>query len=646
MSTRNVFCAALFLFVFAGLGSLAAARSESAETRMANLQAQDEEDVELEDLAEFIKATYTKYEHYIPMRDGVRLFTAVYIPKDDSKDYGIMMIRTPYGVSPYGVDHYRRSLGPSEKFAREGFIFVLQDVRGRFMSEGEFLDVRPHNPNKKSDQDTDESTDTYDTVDWLVKNIPNNNGRVGQWGISYPGFFTAAGMIDAHPALKASSPQAPVTDLYRGDDAYHNGVFFLAHNFGFLTSFVKRKEISPPKPSLDFDFETPDGYEFYLNLGPLSEANAKYFHGENPLWNSLVEHTTYDDFWQARSIDLHLNKVPKAVMTVGGWFDAEDISGPFKIYQSVEENNPRVSNHLVMGPWVHGGWARGDGDRLGSVRFNAKTSEFYRDKIEFPFFNRHVNKSDDDKLPKVWAFQTGTNQWRRHDAWPPKAAQTRSLYLRRDGALSWEPPTQEGFDQYTSDPAKPVPFISYVDIDIPREYMVGDQRFAAKRPDVLVYQTAPLEEDLAIVGPIAPHLFVSTTGTDSDFVVKLIDVYPNDFPNIDPNPANVKMGGYQQLVRGEPFRAKYRNGLEKGEPMVPGQVTPISYVMPGVSHVFRRGHRVMVQIQSSWFPLNDRNPQTFVDIPNAKRSDFQTAQQRIYRSPDHASRLDLHIMEN
>jgi putative CocE/NonD family hydrolase len=599
-----------------------------------------------EDLAEFVKATYTKYEHYIPMRDGVRLFTAVYVPKDDSKDYGMMMKRTPYSVSPYGVDHYRSSLGPSENFAREGFIFVYQDVRGQFMSEGEFVDVRPHNPNKKGDQDIDESSDTYDTVDWLVKNVPNNNGRVGQWGISYPGFFTVAGMIDAHPALKASSPQAPVTDLYRGDDAFHNGVFNLAHNFGFLTNFVKRKELGPPKPSVRFDFGTPDGYEFYLNMGPLVEGGTKYLRDEAPLWDAFVEHTTYDEFWQARSIDLHLNNVPKAVMTVGGWYDAEDLAGPFKIYESVEERNHRVANHLVLGPWVHGGWARGDGDRLGSVRFNAKTSEFYRDEIEFPFFNRHVNKSDDEELPKVWAFQTGTNQWRRHDAWPPESAKTKSLYLLADGVLGWEQPKQQGFDQYTSDPAKPVPFIGYIAQGIPREYMVGDQRFAARRPDVLVFQTAPLEEDLAIAGPVAPSLFVSTSGTDSDFVVKLIDVYPNDFPAIDPNPANIQMGGYQQLVRGKPFRAKYRNGFDKGEAMVPGEVASISYEMPGVSHVFRRGHRIMIQIQSSWFPLNDRNPQAFVDIPNAEQSDFQSAEQRVYRSPDHASRVELYVIPN
>ena len=596
-----------------------------------------------ENLAEYIKATYTKYEHYIPMRDGVRLFTAVYVPKDDAKDYGIMMIRTPYSVSPYGVDHYRGSLGPSEKFAREGFIFALQDVRGQYMSEGEFLDVRPHNPNKMGDQDTDESSDTYDTVDWLIENIPNNNGRVGQWGISYPGFFTAAGMIDAHPALKASSPQAPVADLYNGDDAYHNGVLNLAHNFGFMTNFVKRKEIGPPKPKLRFDFGTPDGYEFYLNMGPLSQGNIKYLHGRSPLWDSIVAHTAYDEFWQARSIQNHLDNVPKAVMTVGGWFDAEDLAGPFNVYQAVEEKNPRTANHLVLGPWVHGGWARGDGDRLGSVRFNAKTSEFFRDEIQFPFFNRHVNEGEDEELPKVWAFQTGTNQWRRHDAWPPKDTEPKRLYLRADGQLSWDTPPQEGFDQYTSDPANPVPFISYIDIGVPREYIVGDQRFAAKRPDVLVYQTETLEEDVAIAGPIAPNLFVSTSGTDSDFVVKLIDVYPYDYPDIDPNPGNVKMGGYQQLVRGKPFRAKYRNGFEDdGDPMVPGQVTPISYEMPGVSHVFRRGHRIMVQIQSSWFPLNDRNPQTFVDIPNAKPIDFQSAQQRVYHTQEFPSHVQFY----
>ncbi len=582
------------------------------------------------------------------MRDGAKLFTAVYVPKDDSKDYGAMFVRTPYSLAPYGVDRYPGRLGPSEKFAREGFIFVYQDVRGRFLSEGVFEEARPHNPDKKGATDIDESTDTHDTIDWVVKNVPGNNGRVGMWGISYPGFYVAAGMIDAHPALKAASPQAPVTDFYRGDDSYHNGAFFLAANFGFYTFFVEHKEPTLPKETVEFDFGTPDAYEFYLDMGPLSNANGKYFHGGNPYWNNLVNHTAYDDFWKARSIDNHLYHAPPAVMTVGGWFDAEDLSGPFKVYQSVGEKNPRVSNHLVMGPWVHGGWARGDGEGLGSVAFNAKTSEFYRNEIEFPFFDFHLNRNGVGKMPAVWAFQTGTNQWRQYDAWPPKKAERRSLYLGEAGTLAWDAPTGEGADEYVSDPANPVPFTAYVAAGVPKEYMVGDQRFASKRPDVLVYQTEILEEDLAIAGPISPALLVSTTGTDCDFVVKLIDVYPLDFPNPDPNPSEIQKGGYQQLVRGEPIRAKFRNSLERPEPMVPGKVTAIAYEMPGIAHVFRRGHRIMVQIQSSWFPLIDRNPQTFVDIPNAKASDFQKATQRIHRSasPLEAARIELLVIDD
>lgn len=596
-----------------------------------------------DDLAEFIKASYTKYEYEIEVRDGAKLFTAVYVPKDESESYPMILLRTPYSVGPYGVDRYRSSLGPSEKFAREGYIFVYQDVRGRYMSEGTWLEMTPHIVNKKSPEDVDESSDTYDTVDWLVNNIPNNNGNVGMWGISYPGFYAAAGMIDAHPALKVASPQAPVTDLYLGDDCYHNGAFFLAANFGFFTSFVEHKAPSPPQPRLRFDYKTKDAYEFYLAMGPLSQANTLYFHGENPYWNAMIDHDTYDDYWKARSIAPHLKKVPKAVITVGGWYDAEDPIGPLLVYRSVEEKNKRVSNHLVMGPWSHGGWTGDEGDRLGNVRFNSKTSKYYNEKILFPFFDYHLKGEGDGKFPEAWIFETGTNQWRTYDAWPPKTAVARNLYLHEGGKLSFEVPTSKGFDQYTSDPAKPVPFIDRVARGVPKSYIVGDQRFASKRPDVLVYQSDVLTEDVSILGPLSPRLFVSTTGTDSDFVVKLIDVYPNDYPPLEDNPSRVPMGGYQQLVKGEPIRAKFRNSLETPQAMTPGQITELNYDTPDISHVFRRGHRIMVQIQSSWFPLIDRNPQTFVKIPKAKETDFQSAEQRIYRGGEHATSIGVWV---
>jgi len=603
--------------------------------------AQDDDEKKL---AELVKASYTKYEYEIPARDGKKLFTAVYVPKDESRPYAILLLRTPYSIPPYGVDRYPDSLGPSERFVREGFIFAYQDVRGRFLSEGEFLDMTPHRPEKPGATDVDESSDTYDTIDWLVKNVPNNNGKVGTWGISYPGFYAAAGMIDAHPALVAASPQAPVTDLYRGDDCYHNGAFLLAANFGFFTFFEKHEEPTLPERSLPFDYKTPDGYEFFLDLGPLSQADEKYFHYENPYWTDLLEHTTYDEFWRRRSLDLHVRNVPPAVMTVGGWFDAEDPVGPMKIFRAVEKNDPATANHLVMGPWSHGAWARGDGDRLGDVAFNSKTAEFYREEIEFPFFDYYLNGNGEATLPTAWVFETGTHRWRRFDAWPPPGVESRRFYLREGGKLSAEAPNEEeAVDEYVSDPNRPVPFVDYVTQGMPVAYMVGDQRFAARRTDVLVYETETLREDVGVAGPISAELWVSTTGTDADYVVKVIDVYPHDFP--DPEEKVKGMGGYQQLVRGEPFRAKFRNSLERPEPMVPGELTRIAFDMPDVCHVFRRGHKIMVQIQSSWFPLVDRNPQVLVDIPHAGPEDFQKATQRVSRSRDAASSIGFLVLD-
>jgi len=602
---------------------------------------------------DYIKANYTKYEYLIPMRDGVRLFTAVYVPKDRSRTYPIMLTRTPYSVAPYGVDQYRASLGPSELFAKDGFIFAYQDVRGRYMSEGEWVEVRPHKPAKQGPRDIDESSDTYDTIDWLVKNIPNNNGRVGMWGISYPGFYTAAGIIDAHPALKVASPQAPIADYFLGDDSFHNGAFFLAANFGFYANFYPRKGgPAPPSPSVPFDYRTPDGYDFFLRLGPLSNANALYFKGENPYWDMNLIHTTYDDFWKSRSIWRHLKDIKPAIMTVGGWFDAEDLAGPLRVYSAIEKNSPGIFNMLVMGPWAHGGWARGDGEQLGNLHFASKTAVFYREQIEFPFFAHYLKDRADPKLPEAYVFGTGINEWRAYDKWPPASATRRTLYFRADGKLSFDPPSEAGsqiFDEYISDPNKPVPYLGYTAMGMTRDYMTEDQRFAATRPDVLVYETEPLASDITVTGPITVNLFVSTSGTDSDFVVKLIDVYPNDYPNppaapgaqSPPPPNAVKMGGYQQLVRGEPLRGKFRNSFEKPEPFEPGKVARIEFSMPDVHHTFRKGHRIMVQVQSSWFPLVDRNPQKFMDIPKATAADFQKATQRVYRSSSFASSVTV-----
>ncbi len=608
---------------------------------------------------EYIKANYTKYEYQAPMRDGKKLFTAVYVPKDAAQSYPILLSRTPYSVGPYGADRYPASLYPGEKFVREGYIFVRQDVRGRWKSEGQFTNVTPHKPVKRGPQrdglpatvqDVDESTDTYDTIEWLIKNIPNNNGRVGMLGISYPGFYSAAGMIDAHPALKAVSPQAPVPDWFIGDDFHHNGALYLAHAFNFFARF----ERPHPEPGTfdtgSFNAGTPDGYRFFLNIGPLSNVNIRHFKNLVPYWNELMEHANYDAYWQARNILPHLKSIKPAVMTVGGWFDAEDLYGPLKIYEAVEKSSPGAYNILVMGPWYHGGWAGSDGDALGHVRFGSKTGVFYRENIEFPFFNYHLKGKGELKLPEAYVFETGTNIWRSYDAWPPKNAAAKSLYFHPGGRLSFEPPAESAaasaaFDEYVSDPAKPVPYIGGTAFNMTREHMVEDQRFASSRTDVLVYETEPLTEDLTLAGPVVPDLYVSTTGTDSDWVVKLIDVYPADVPDPDPNPTGVRLGGFQQLVRGELFRGRFRNSFEKPEPFVPGKVARVRFTMPDVNHTFRRGHRVMIQVQSSWFPLVDRNPQKFVDIYHARAEDFQKATERVYRARPSASSVQVSVKQ-
>jgi putative CocE/NonD family hydrolase len=604
---------------------------------------------------EAVKANYTKYEYRIPMRDGKKLFTSVYIPKDTSQKYPILLTRTPYSVGPYGIDRYRDHLGPSHLFAQAGYVFAYQDVRGRWMSEGTFVNMRPHNPDKKGPQDVDESSDTYDTIDWLVKHVPNNNGKVGLTGISYPGFYTAAGMIDAHPALKAASPQAPIVDWFVGDDFHRNGALWLPHFFNFIAIFGQPRPEPTRKGPAHFDHDTPDGYDFFLRLGPLANADRKYFKGNVSFWNDVMAHGNYDEFWQSRNLRPHLKNIKPAVMTVGGWFDAENLFGALQTYKNVEDNSPGATNVLVMGPWSHGQWAGGGAESLGNVHFNSKTSDFFREHIELPFFEYHLKGKGENKHPEAWVFETGTNQWRKHDAWPPKAAAPRALYFRSGGGLAAEAPPDgkadagsgdpaPTWDEYVSDPARPVPFEDQIDIGMSREYMTADQRFAGRRTDVLVYQTPPLEADTTIAGPIDVDLHVSTTGTDSDWVVKLIDVYPDDYPDPDPNPARVRMGGYQQLVRGEVMRGKFRNSYSKPEPFEPGKPARVKFRMNDTCHTFRPGHRIMVQVQSSWFPLCDRNPQKFVDIYSAKESDFQKATQRVYRSHELPSKVTVLIM--
>lgn len=582
-----------------------------------------------------VREAYTKHDFRIRMRDGVALFTSVYAPNDDSREYPIMMMRTPYGVAPYGVDNYRATLGPSPAFEREGFIFVYQDVRGRLMSEGEFEEMTPHLGALRTGKGVDESSDAHDTVSWLLKNLKGHNGKVGIWGISYPGFFAAAALPDAHPAVKAVSPQAPIVDLFRGDDGFHNGAFMLAANHGFYVNFPKQRNPTLPVEEKDFDYGTPDGYEYYLRLGTLKKAldtvaGKDYF-------KAYLDHSTYDEFWRARDISAHMKNINPAVLIVGGLFDAEDLQGPQRLSRAIAKDSPSTPNTLVLGPWRHGGWVRSAGDSLGNLDFAQSTSVFYREEIEFPFFMKHL-KGVEAALPRAWVFETGRNQWSAYDVWPPANGTGVSYFLSAKGALSPTAPLpgDASTDEYLADPNRPVPYLSYVNMGMRGDYMTEDQRFAATRPDVLVYATPMLESDVRAVGPVKVRLQVSSTATDADFVVRLIDVYQGDAqslrPQSDPPPANaVVMGGYQQLVRGEPFRAKFRRSLEKPEPLIPGKVETIEFEMPDIAHTFRTGHKIMVQVHSSWFPLVDRNPQKFMNIAEAEDADFVKATHKVHR---------------
>jgi len=614
-------------------------------------------------LADYIKANYTKREVQIPMRDGVKLFTSIYEPRDTSQKYPILLSRTPYTVAPYGPDKFKPLLGPNELFAREGYIFVYQDVRGRWMSEGEYEDVRPYIPHKTGTQ-IDETSDTYDTVDWLVKNIPNNNGRVGAYGISYPGFYTSMAGIDGHPAVKAISPQAPVSDWFHGDDMRHNGALFLAQNYNFFAFFGQPRpaplEPSPTAIKL-FPWGTQDGYRFYLRMGGLANSGDLYqkeLGTRVKFWDELMAHPNYDQFWKERNILPNLKNIKAAVMTVGGWYDDEDLYGALNTYQAIERQNPGIFNVLVMGPWFHGGWERNDGDWLGTAYFGEKQSLYYRQQFELPFFNHFLkDKGDITQIKEVNVFDTGANQWKDFGNWDPKVTDEKALYLQAGGRLSFDGATggkkDAQYDEYVSDPMTPVPYTQKITLNYPRDFMTEDQRFASTRPDVLVYQTDPLVEDITVAGNLKPELFVSSSGTDSDFVVKLIDVFPDDYAF----PAGVKPpetsaasvfqpGGYQMLLRGEPFPARFRNSFERPEPLKPNVAAKISFVMPGVVHTFKKGHRIMVQIQSTWFPLVARNPQKFLEnYGQGTDADFQKATERVYRSATQPSRIGLPVVK-
>ncbi|WP_428718050.1 CocE/NonD family hydrolase [Undibacterium curvum] len=637
MKSTPLLASVLAAFVVAGAALPVSAAPQAAASQDARVDP-------LKQRADYIREHYTKFEYRIPMRDGKRLFTAVYVPNDADrkKTYPVLMVRTPYSIAPYGADQYKGMLGPTAEYEKEGYIFAFQDVRGTYMSEGEFLNMRPHIDVKRGSNDVDESSDTYDTIDWLIRHLPQQNGKFGQWGISYPGFYTSAGAIDSHPALKAISPQAPIADWFRGDDMHRNGALNLSMAFTFFHSFgVPRPEPTEKRGWREFNYGTPDAYEFFLKLGPLANVNAQYFKGGIPFWNDIIAHPDYDQFWQSRNLLPHLKNIKAAVLTVGGWYDTEDLYGPLQTYKAIEKLNPGIQNTLVIGPWIHGGWTRSNGDQVGDAHFGYKTVNNYQ-PVELAFFRHHLKGAEQPRLPEAWMFETGANRWRGFDSWPPQQVKDQALYFHADGKLRFNAPNEQqpAFDEYLSDPAKPVPYTTEIMNGWSKNYVAADQRFASSRPDVLSWETEVLEQDVTLAGPLEADLFVSVTGSDADFVVKLIDVAPPDLKE-----QGVQRGHQQTLVRGEPFRARYRQSFSQPLAMVPGQITPVRFSINDVLHTFKRGHKIMVQVQSSWFPFIDRNPQTFVpNIYEAKASDFIKANHRVYRSAGQASALRVKVL--
>lgn len=599
-----------------------------------------------------LRALYAKADYMVPMRDGVKLFTIVYAPRDTTRTYPVLLLRTPYSIPPYEPDVYRRRLGPSAEFDSAAYIFVFQDVRGKFRSEGEFEVMKPFKAVKRTARDVDESSDTWDTIEWAVKNLRRNNGRVGMWGISYPGWQTVMGMMEAHPALKAASPQASPSDMFIGDDFHHNGAFRLMYAFSWLAGNARTRASQGTARGAAFDYGTPDGYRFFMEAGAPGRIDSLYFQGQVPAWNDFMKHPNYDDYWKAQNALKDLKTVPSSlpILNVAGWFDAEDFYGPMSIYYTLEKERAGNRSILAVGPWLHGGWNSMPGDQLGHIRFGSPTSRHFQTEVQFPFFECHLRDRCDKRLPEATVFETGSNQWRTYDTWPPRNAAERRLFLHPNGKLSFEPPPpasrlQQPYDAYPHDPDKPVPFSAEVRTTQGHLWMIEDQRFAAARPDVLVYESDPLEADVSIAGPIIASLDVSTSGTDADFVVKLIDVLPGNTPDNQPNPSGTRMGHFQMLLAGEVLRAKFRRSFERPSPMVPDEPTRIELDLRDRYHTFKKGHRIMVQIQSSWFPVIDRNPGTFVDIYHAKPSDYRRTTQRVYRSSERPSHLKVRVLE-
>ena len=581
--------------------------------------------------------TYVHTSADIPMRDGLRLHVEIFAPTDAAEPLPFLFQRTPYGVGDDGG----RLDGGYRDLAEEGYIFVFQDIRGRYKSEGTFVMQRPPRPVDAPHQAIDESTDTHDSIEWMLKNIPRNNGRVGMLGVSYDGWTAAMGMLGAHPALKAVSPQASPADMWVGDDFHHNGAFRLSYGFEYAYLTEATKENS------DFDFDRYDTYEWYLNLGPLSNVQARVLKGKVlPTWTDFVEHPNYDAFWQRQAMKSYLTRVTTPTLNVAGWWDQEDFYGPLTIYRELEKHDRGNQNYLVVGPWRHGGWGNGPGQRLGKIDFGSPTGEYFRQKIQAPFFAFHLKDRGSIAQPEATVFESGSNKWRTFDAWPPKGAVTKSLYFHAGGKLSFSAPTSadgSGNDSYVSDPARPVPYrprpiepTYYPKGSGWSTWLLEDQRFVENRPDVLTYVTEPLVDDIVVAGDITARLFASTTGQDADWVVKLIDVYPQDYPQ------DFKLGGYQFMIANDVFRGRFWKSFEKPVPLVPNAVTPFTIDLHTQSYRFLKGHRVMVQVQSTWFPIIDRNPQTWVpNIFLAKESDFKAQTHRIWRTPAQASRVEI-----
>ncbi len=585
---------------------------------------------------------FDKTDAMIPARDGVKLHTEIYAPRGASEPLPIVLERTPYGTAD-DAKGYSRKLGRYLEMIPDGYIFVFQDIRGRYGSEGKFVMQRPVR-NPKDPKAIDEGTDTYDTIDWLVKNVPHNNRRVGLLGISYGGWLTVMGMLEPHPALKAASEQASPADMFLGDDFHHNGAFRLSYGFEYAAMMETSKE------NYSFNFDRFDTYDWYLRLGALSNVNAKYLHDTLPTWNDFVAHPNYDSFWKQQAMPYILKRPTVPNLNVAGWWDQEDFYGPMKIYEILEKEDPDHLNYLVAGPWNHGGWAGGLGSSLGPIPFGSNTGEYFRRNIEARWFSYWLKNKGELPLKEALLFQTGSDKWVQFDSWPPKPAQPKRLYFRENGKLAFDAPQSESamaFDSYVSDPLHPVPYRHRpVEMTYPNEYpggwftwLVQDQRFVDRRPDVLSWQTDELREDVTLAGGVTAHLFASTTGSDADWIVKLIDVYPEKYPS------DWKLAGYELMIADEVFRGRFRKSFEKPEPIVPGQVTPFIVDLHTANHVFQKNHRIMVQVQSTWFPIIDRNPQKFVpNIFEAKESDYQKATQRIFRSKRFPSNVQISVL--